>query len=80
MEISLADLIDRLSIINNKIWHLEEKLRSGKEETLELDELGSRAITIRDLNKQRIAIKNEINRRFDKNNYFEEIKVSHLSE
>ena len=43
--------------INNKIWGLESDIRQGKE--LGLEEVGRRAIAIRDLNKQRVRLKNE---------------------
>lgn len=77
---ALGELIDKLTIINNKIWHLEAEIRNGKEGKLGLEEIGRRALQIRNLNKERIAIKNEINRRFDKDNYFEETKINHISE
>ena len=46
--------------INGKIWDLESDIRKGKENELGLEEVGRRAIAIRELNKQRIAIKNKI--------------------
>jgi len=79
MNIPLADLIDALSIVNNKIWHLEEKVRAGEEDKLSLEEIGRRTLLIRNLNRKRVALKNEINRRFDPDNYFEEIKINHGS-
>jgi len=80
LNLSLADLMDKLSIVNNKIWHLEADIRDGKENELGWEEVGRRAVQVRDLNRERIAIKNEINRRFDKDNYFKEIKINHQSE
>jgi len=76
MIISIADMIEKLFIINNKIWHLETDIRTSDD--LELEEVGRRALLIRDLNKQRISIKNSINSFFgDKE--FKEIKVDHRS-
>jgi hypothetical protein len=80
MRVSLADLIEKLFIVNHKIWELEADIREGREEELGLEEVGKRAISIRNLNKERITIKNEINRRFDPENYYQEIKVNHRSE
>jgi len=34
---------------------------------------------IRDLNRERIALKNELNRLHDNENYFKEVKVRHVS-
>jgi hypothetical protein len=80
MRMSLADLVERLFIVNHRIWELEADIRGGREDELVLEEVGRRAISIRNLNKERITIKNEINRRFDSDNYWEEEKVNHRSE
>ena len=80
MNISLADLIEKLMFTNMKIWALESEIRECKEGELGLEEIGRRALKIRDLNRERIALKNGINRRFDTENYFEEMKIKHLSE
>ncbi len=50
----------RLEEVNSAIWDLESDIRLGKEGILGLEEVGRRALAIRDLNRQRIAIKNEI--------------------
>lgn len=52
--------VRRLYAINAAIWDLEADIRRGKEGELGLEEVGRRAIEIRHLNRQRIAIKNEI--------------------
>lgn len=72
----MGDLIDRLSITNLKIWHLEEQIRAGKEKELTIEDIGKRALKIRDLNKERIELKNAIN---EDGNGFKEIKVEHRS-
>jgi hypothetical protein len=67
-----------LKEIHNKIWELEAELKAGRESELSLQELGSRAIKIRDYNKKRIALKNLIAERLDCP--VREIKQDHLSE
>ena len=66
----LADLVEA----NSKIWVLESEIRNGRE--LPLDEVGRRALMIRDLNKQRIEAKNRINDIFKD---YKEHKVNHAS-
>lgn len=68
--------INELYKINGAIWDLESDIRKGKDGELGLEEIGSRAIKIRDLNKQRISVKNEITK---KCGGFKEIKVEHAS-
>lgn len=78
MEYSLGDLVDRLGIVNLKIWHLESAIRSGKEGKMLLDEVGRRALQIRDLNAERIALKSALNE--IQGSSVKEIKVDHASE
>jgi len=66
----LADLIEA----NAKIWALESDIRNGRE--LPLEEVGRRALMIRDINKQRIEAKNKINELFGD---YKEHKVNHAS-
>lgn len=70
--------INDLYKINGKMWDLEFDIRSGKEGKLGLEEVGRRAIAIRDLNKQRITIKNEIAEETGLG--FKEIKIDHASQ
>jgi hypothetical protein len=51
------ELIDLYSI-HESIWELESDLKSGLEQRLSLEEIGRRAITIRDWNNKRIKLKN----------------------
>lgn len=62
---------------NGDIWSLESDIRKGKESELGLEEVGRRALQIRDHNKLRIKVKNELNQIF--NEGFEEVKVDHAS-
>jgi len=64
--------------INGKIWDLESDIRKGKEGELGLEEVGRRAILIRDLNKQRVSIKNSIVEQTGIG--FKDVKVNHASQ
>ena len=68
----------RLGHINKEIWNLENEIRKGGEGKLGLEEVGRRAIEIRNLNRKRINYKNLINQLTNKG--FKEIKVDHLSQ
>lgn len=74
----IKEAFDGLLQANGDIWTLESDIRKGKEGELGLEEVGRRALAIRDLNAGRIKIKNELNERF--NEGFEEFKVNHASE
>lgn len=70
--------IKKLYEINKKIWDLEADIRKGKEGILGLEEVGRRALMIRDLNKKRVAIKNKISE--ETGIGFKDIKINHASE
>ena len=69
--------IDRLYEANGKIWDLEYDIRKGKEGNLGLEEVGRRAIRIREINKIRISIKNEIAETTGSG--FKDVKMNHAS-
>lgn len=69
---------DELKLIHNTIWELEAELKSGREQELSLEEIGRRAILIRDWNNKRIAIKNKIADLLGCS--VKELKKDHLSE
>lgn len=73
----LQNDIAEITLIHNRIWDLEWQLKSGVEHLLDLDEIGRRAIAIRDWNHKRIAYKNSIAELF--NLKMREIKTDHLS-
>jgi hypothetical protein len=73
--IPLNDSVFDLIEINSKMWILEADIRNGKE--MPLEEVGKRALQIRDLNKIRIEAKNKINEIFGD---YQEIKINHASE
>ena len=70
--------VDNLYDINGKCWDLESDIRNGNEEILGLEEIGRRALKLRDLNKIRISIKNKINSIY--NQGFIDMKINHGSE
>ena len=79
LDLSLvADELINLQQIHNKIWELEKELKSGRESELPLDEIGRRAIKIRDWNNKRVAIKNAMAEKLSCP--VREIKKDHLSE
>lgn len=75
IEDDLAILLD----IHNKIWDLESDLKSGRESNLPLEEIGRRAILIRDWNNKRIAVKNRVAEKLAADTV-REVKKDHLSE
>lgn len=75
---SIWNYVNRLYDINGEIWYLEADIRSGREGELGLEEVGRRALKIRDWNRKRVAIKNEIVELFGEG--FKDIKVNHASE
>ena len=52
--------IQAMTDIHHAIWDLEWQLKSGVEQMLSLQEIGRRAIAIRDFNNKRITYKNSI--------------------
>ena len=79
IDISLiVEEYEQLKTIHNEIWELEAELKSGREEELSLEEIGRRAIAIRDHNNKRVKLKNAIAEKL--NCSVREIKKDHLSE
>jgi hypothetical protein len=70
--------IAEITVIHNRIWDLEWQLKSGVEHLLPMDEIGRRAIAIRDWNNRRITYKNSIAELFALD--LREIKTDHLSD
>ncbi len=73
----IEDLYVNLMAIHNQIWELEAELKTGREAELPLEEIGRRAIAIRDHNNRRISVKNAIAERLGCS--VREIKQDHLS-
>lgn len=75
---SVNDLYANLIEIHNKIWDLESELKTGREQQLSLEEIGRRAIEIRNYNNRRISLKNAIAEKLGCG--VREIKQDHLSQ
>lgn len=75
---SINELYNELVAIHHQIWDLESELKTGREAELPLEEIGRRAIAIRDHNNKRIALKNAIAERLGCG--VREIKQDHLSQ
>ncbi len=71
------EFVLKLKEVNGKIWDLESDIRKGKEAELGLEEVGRRAIAIRELNKIRVGYKNEMVKIYGEG--FEDIKMNHAS-
>ena len=71
------DLYVQLQEINGRIWDLESDIRKGKEGELGLEEVGRRAIAIRNINGERIALKQKI---AELHGEYAEKKYNHASE
>ena len=75
---SIRTELDQLKDIHNAIWELEKELKSGQEQLLPLEEIGRRAIAIRNFNNQRIQLKNKMALLLDC--AVREIKNDHISQ
>ena len=75
---NIQSYVDQLYLVNGKIWDLESDIRRGKENEIGLEEVGRRSISIRELNKKRISIKNQIVETYKVG--FTELKMYHASE
>ena len=71
--------LDQLKDINKTIWDLEYEIRSGKEGGLGLEEIGRRALLIRNHNGHRAIVKNGICTLLKQDQY-KDIKVDHIAE
>jgi hypothetical protein len=74
----LDEAVQAMTDIHHAIWDLEWQLKSGVEQMLSLQEIGRRAIAIRDFNNRRIAYKNTVARVL--NHPVLEIKQDHLAD
>ena len=80
LRIDLTQIVNEyedLKRIHNEIWELEAELKTGREAELSLEEIGRRAIAIRDHNNKRIRLKNSMAEKL--NCSVREIKKDHLS-
>ena len=75
---NIHEYVDKLYEINGEIWHLESDIRKGREKELGLEEVGRRAILIREQNKKRVFVKNQMVETYGEG--FKDIKVNHGSD
>jgi hypothetical protein len=81
LHVDLSEVVNEyedLKRIHNEIWNLEAELKSGREAELALEEIGRRAIAIRNHNNKRVALKNAIAEKLECP--VREIKKDHLSQ
>ena len=74
---SVIDLLDELEQVHLQIWALESDIRKGYDEQLGYEEIGRRAVQIRNHNNKRVTIKNKLAERLGDS--IREIKADHLS-
>lgn len=58
--LSIGELIDRISISNIKIWHLEQAISEAKK-IGDKDAIAKMSIQVRELNRDRSDLREEIN-------------------
>ncbi len=75
---AISEHIEKLTEIHRQIWNLEWQLKTGVEHQLSLEEIGRRAIAIRDWNNKRLTVKNSAATLL--NCPVREIKQNHLSD
>ena len=56
----LSELANDLYTVNGRIWDTESSIRMGLDKQMTLNEVGSRALRVRDLNRIRMKVKNDI--------------------
>ena len=58
--LSVGELIDRISISNIKIWHLEQAISEAKKQGKKI-KVSEMALQVRELNRDRSDLREEIN-------------------
>ena len=56
----LSKFADELYSVNGRIWDTEASIRKGLDDELGYEEIGRRAVKVRDLNRIRMKVKNDI--------------------
>ena len=75
----LSELVAQLLTINGEMWDAEWAIRKGLDDDLGLDEIGRRALRIRDLNRTRVAVKNHITKIVNQPEFLD-CKMNHASD
>jgi len=73
----IEEWMNKLYDVNGRIWDLEAAIRQGKDKELGLEEVGRRAIKIRETNGERIRVKSEIIDNIGQG--YKDIKINHAS-
>ena len=60
-KVSIGELIDKLSIVNIKMWHMDEAMSKATDKA----KAGEYALIARDLNRERSDLREEINIRLE---------------
>lgn len=63
MELSLGELVDRLSVVNNKLWHVQERVYQAARSDAGLGAQDVKALT--GLNLERTSLINAINEKMN---------------
>lgn len=71
--------LSELKMHNAHIWDLEYEIRKGLDEQLGYEEIGKRAVKIRDVNRLRVNLKNQISEIAGQSE-FKDCKMNHVSE
>jgi len=73
------ELVQALLNVNREMWDTEGLIRRGEESSTSLEEIGRLALRVRDINRRRNQIKNEILTRCGSKNddIFREMKVNY---
>ena len=74
IDIHLSKLVE----IHRQIWAMEDDFKKCRDDNFSLEELGRRSLAIRDLNNQRVALKNSM--AAEVNDSVREIKQNHISQ
>ena len=69
---------NELSKLNTSIWDIENEIREGGEKHIPLEEIGRRALKVRNYNGMRTIIKNKLSTLFNQELY-KEVKIDHVS-
>jgi hypothetical protein len=75
---NIAELLEELESVHLQIWALESELRRGLEANIGYEEIGRRAVDIRNFNNQRIQVKNKMAEILGCD--VREIKIDHISQ
>ena len=76
---TLLLMLGALESINGKIWNAEHELRKAADANLSLAEIGRVALKVRNLNMDRIALKNRISVLCHESQ-FEDVKMNYCSQ